>query len=208
VNQVSGDEIRAGYRRGRLSSAISKDDGRTWQHFRTLDRVVLPPAGRVQGDPAPRMARALKWVGQLPDDYGAVHYPDFNFYKNFVVLAWYRTIKHPKPGDPVGQRLRIVPLEWFYLDDAPYRPPEPAPELFINKGFFPDKIPSLYCDQRFFVHASDVAKVLGEQIEADMYAPIDQVLAFLGYDPEYDESRMNHPKHPRLTVEVAKSLSE
>ena len=35
-NQVSRDEIRQGYGRGRLTLAISADDGKTWKNFKTL----------------------------------------------------------------------------------------------------------------------------------------------------------------------------
>ena len=54
-NQVSGEEIRRGYRRGRLSTAISKDDGRTWGHHRTL---ALSPGtgGRGAGAAGPGAA--------------------------------------------------------------------------------------------------------------------------------------------------------
>ena len=56
-NQVSGDEIRRGYRRGRLSTAISKDDGRTWEHHRTLALSPgLADVAQVRPDPALRMS--------------------------------------------------------------------------------------------------------------------------------------------------------
>ena len=203
-NQVSGDEIRAGYRRGRLSSAISKDDGKTWQHFRTLDRVVLPPAGRVEPDPEPQMARAFKWVGVLPDDYGAVDYPEIGFWKDQVVLAWYRSVRNPKPGETQGLRLRVTPLAWFYSKEPPYEPPKPTPALFIKSGASVDKVESLYCDERFFVRMSDVVKVTGDKIDADMFAPIHQVLTYLGYAPVYDDSRLTGPDTPCLTVGIQK----
>jgi len=49
-NQISREEIRRGYRRGRLSSAISTDGGHSWGKFKTLelsegleDRDRVPP---------------------------------------------------------------------------------------------------------------------------------------------------------------------
>ncbi len=36
-NQVSDEEIRRGFRRGRLTAAISKDGGTTWDHFKTIE---------------------------------------------------------------------------------------------------------------------------------------------------------------------------
>jgi len=112
-NQVSGDEIRAGYRRGRLSSAISKDDGKTWQHFRTIDRVVLPPAGRVLPD------RCRAWRGgwttsRAAADYGSVDYPTVEIVDDTVFLFWYRVVLDQQPADVTGRRLWVLPVSWFY----------------------------------------------------------------------------------------------
>ncbi len=97
-NQVSGDEIRAGYRRGRLSTAISKDDGKTWQHYRTIDTAVLPPTGRVEPDAEPQMTRALDYNGVLPDDYGYVHYPDLHVVDETVFLFCSEASALPGPA--------------------------------------------------------------------------------------------------------------
>lgn len=40
-NQVSANEIRGSHSRCRMSSAVSKDDGQTWQHFRTIRPVSI-----------------------------------------------------------------------------------------------------------------------------------------------------------------------
>jgi len=202
-NNVSGDEIRAGYRRGRLSTAISKDDGTTCQHFRTVDRVVLPPAGYVAPDPEPGMARSFKYVGELPDDYGNVDYPNIAFHGDNVILTWHRKVVKPRPGDVMGARLRILPLSWFYEDDPPYRPPAHAPKLLVAlEGKEPAQVPSLYCDDRFFVKLSDVARALGRNIEGDMYAPIHQALTYLGYKVTYDMRRLRDAKDARVLATV------
>jgi hypothetical protein len=202
-NQVSGDEIRAGYRRGRLSTAISKDDGKTWQHFRTVDRVVLPPAGRVAPDAEPAMARAFRYVGELPDDYGAVSYPNIGFHKDSVFLVWTRSVVKPRTGDVTGLRLRVLPLSWFYEDDPPFKPPKPVPALLLAaKGRTAAKVSSLYCDDRFFVNLSDVARVLRRKADQDMFAPIHQALTFLGDQPTYDFSRAKDSANPRVVVTV------
>ena len=50
-NQVSAEEIRGGWNRCRMSCAISKDDGKTWTHFKNLEslndiaRIEPPPLG-------------------------------------------------------------------------------------------------------------------------------------------------------------------
>lgn len=51
-NQASREEIESGYERMRLSVAISKDEGDTWTHARTLHRSHVP-AVRLM-DPGPR----------------------------------------------------------------------------------------------------------------------------------------------------------
>ncbi|MBM3892059.1 MAG: hypothetical protein FJ388_23330 [Verrucomicrobia bacterium] len=202
-NQVSGDEIRAGYRRGRLSTAISKDDGKTWQHFRTVDRIVLPPAGRVAPDPDPSMARAFRYVGVLPDDYGAVSYPNIGFHKDSVILMWSRSVVKARPGDVTGLRLRVLPLSWFYEDDPPYQPSKPTPKLIVGlKGKRGAEVPSLFCDDRFFVKLSDIARVLKQKVEQDMFAPIHQTLTFLGCPPTYDLRRAKDGASPRVVVTV------
>ncbi|MFH0965881.1 MAG: sialidase family protein [Planctomycetota bacterium] len=203
-NQVSGDEIRAGYRRGRLSCAVSRDDGKTWEHFRTLDRVVLPPAGRVAPDPEPGMARAFKYVGDLPDDYGAVDYPDIGFWKDQIIITWGRACRNPRPGDVQGLRMRVTPVEWFYQDEPPLEAPKPAPRLMLVRGTRTAEIPGVFCDDRFFVKLSDVAAFTGDPIEADMFAPVNQALTFLGYKPSYDDTRLKDPDHPRLVATIGK----
>ena len=207
-NQVSGDEIRAGYRRGRLSSAISKDDGKTWQHFRTIDTSVLPPAGRVAPDPQPRMARGLDYVGELPADYGGVSYPMLSPVDEMVFVSWARSVVNAGPGDVTGRRLRAVPLEWFYQDD----PPLPSgPKVIIN---VPSRragthtayeIPSDFYQGRFYGHSRDLARHLKSplgRLNQSMYGPLHQVITALGWTPRYDRSHLDDSQDPRLVVTV------
>lgn len=202
-NQVSGDEIRAGYRRGRICTAISKDDGKTWQHFRTIDRIVLPPAGKVKPDPEPGVTRALKYVGELPDDFGHVDYPNFTFDGDNVLLLWIRSVVKPRPADITGFRIRVLPLSWFYQDDPPYKPPKPTPKLVIaQKDKEGSTVPSLYCDERFFVKLSDVARVLRRTVKQDSRAPVHQALTCLGYRVTYDLRHQKDPKNPRVLAIV------
>jgi len=205
-NQVSGDEIRAGYRRGRLSSAISKDDGRTWQHFRTIDRIVLPPAGRVDPDPQPRMVRALDYVGVLPDDYGAVDYPTVEIVEETAFVFWYRSVVRPRPGDVTGRRLWVVPLGWFYQDE----PPLPAgPRLLLKapigdgKSFNTVEIPAQFFEGRFYTRLSDLANHLPSPVGRlgyDLRAPVDQVITCLGWRAHYDRSHLEDRDDPRMIV--------
>ncbi|MFN0172730.1 MAG: sialidase family protein [Bryobacteraceae bacterium] len=88
-NQSSAAEIRAGYSRGRLSTAVSTDEGKSWGHFRTvaisdglgnIARVETPPVQHV---------RANRELGVLPDGYSRHHYPKLAFSQGKVLLLYY-----------------------------------------------------------------------------------------------------------------------
>ena len=118
-NQISREEIRRGYRRGRLSSAISTDGGHSWEKFKTLalsegleDRDRVPPEFPIQ------MVRARDWVGPLPDRWAYFHYPNVDVVGHNIIVRYAQ-------GSPLmgvaeqnlqkqGSVLRIYPLEWFY----------------------------------------------------------------------------------------------
>ena len=206
-NQVSGDEMRAGYRRGRLSSAISRDDGKTWEHFRTIDRVVLPPAGRVAPDPEPRMARGLDYVGVLPEDFGYVGYPTLEVVDETVFVCWSRSVVRPREGDVTGKRMRVLPLSWFYQDEPPL-PPGPKLVLKVpaggaDSGWNTFEIPSNYYERRFFVRSKELEPYLKSPIgrlDYSIYAPLHQVITCLGWEPVYDLSKLEDVHDPRMIV--------
>jgi hypothetical protein len=187
-NQVSGDEIRAGYRRGRLSSAVSRDDGQTWEHFRTLDNSVLPPAGRVAPDPEPRLARGLDFVGAVPADYGSVDYPTINVIGERVVLCWDRRVVARRPDDVVGRRMRVLPLSWFYEDEQQL-PARSKLMIAVSASGTPHQIPADLWDGRYYCRLSDAGRYLKSavgRLERDMYAPVEQVLSALGWSARYE----------------------
>ncbi|MFH0962921.1 MAG: sialidase family protein [Planctomycetota bacterium] len=207
-NQVSGDEMRGSYRRGRLSSAISDDDGKTWKHFRTIDAVVLPPTGKVEPDPEPQMTRGLDYVGVLPDDYGSVSYATVSVVGDTAFVIWDRTVVRRRPGDVAGRRLRVLPLSWFYGEE-----PEltgPAPKLYLKVSAHDAKetvntfeIPAQYYDGRFYVHLADLAKYLKSPIGRlgyNMFAPLHQVITCLGWNPLYDTGHLDDAENPSMTV--------
>jgi len=109
-NQVSADEIRRGYRRGRLSAVISQDDGKTWSEFRTLDTAGLPDAGRVE-PPVPGMVRGKADVGELPPAFGTVSYPDLYFHGETVLVKYAKRLLGLEYNRVM---LRILPVNWFY----------------------------------------------------------------------------------------------
>ena len=205
-NQVSGAEIRAGYRRGRLSAAISKDDGATWQHFRTVDRLVVPPRGRVAPDPEPRMARGLDYVGILPADFGHVSYPTVEVVDETVFLFWSRTVVQPRSGDVTGRRLWVLPLSWFYTEEPPL---PPGPKLILRvpagdgKSWNSFEIPADWYEGRHYCNSRDLETYLKSPVGRlgfDMYAPLHQIITCLGWTPHYDRTHLKDKESPRLVV--------
>ena len=88
-NQVGVDEIRRGFRRSRLSLALSTDDGDSWRHFKTLE--VGGPADRsdrINPDDKIGMVRGEKELGELPTDMIYVSYPNAHFFGDEVVLLY------------------------------------------------------------------------------------------------------------------------
>ena len=113
-NNVSNDEIERGFRRGRLSAAVSKDDGRTWIHARTLDTAGLPAISGIAPLSAPGLVRADKDVGELPVPFGNVSYADVVFVEDTVLVRYHKSFTNPNFA--VGSVMQILPLDWFYED--------------------------------------------------------------------------------------------
>jgi BNR repeat-like domain len=114
-NQASADEIRRGYSRGRLSTAVSKDQTESWMHFKTValsdglaavERVAAPPI---------RHVRANADLGVLPDNYSYHHYPRLQFVQGKAVL-FYNSGGMTKSGQWQGWTpvVKVVAEEWLY----------------------------------------------------------------------------------------------
>ncbi|MFV1966248.1 MAG: sialidase family protein [Pirellulaceae bacterium] len=138
-NQVSIEEIQRGFLRGRLSVAISKDSGLTWENFKTLERQEgMEDVARIAPEyPIPRVTRARPGVGQLPDAFAMFSYVNVDIVGDKVFVRYLRTwAAEEKAGglapDPNEMQLlwkqfeqrgaamtgdhvmRIYPLDWFY----------------------------------------------------------------------------------------------
>jgi len=112
-NQVSSDEIRLGYRRGRLSAAISSD-GESWKHVKTLERHGgLEERGYVTPEERLQLARSLPDVGELHPDWGVSDYATINFHGDDVLIG-YAHAKGVNPEAVSSHKMRVIPLEWFY----------------------------------------------------------------------------------------------
>ena len=115
-NQMSAEEIRKGYRRGRLSVAISQDDGRTWKGVKTLELSPgLQPASWIEPPPVTAMVRGPSGpddlMGELPDGFMLFGYPNIYFSKDKVFITYYAT---PPDGRGGSHRWRVFPVEWLY----------------------------------------------------------------------------------------------
>ena len=118
-NQVSHEEIRRGYRRGRLSVAISQDSGQTWGHFKTLELSEgLADVDRIPPEYPIQMLRAHQHVGQLPDGFAWFHYSNVCFAGDKVYIMYSRGWSELGNAEQVVKKgeqvLRIYPLEWLY----------------------------------------------------------------------------------------------
>ena len=102
-----------------LTTALSRDDGKTWEHFKTIEvSEGLRDVPRVRPDAKIEMVRARKDLGKLPDGWAYFHNPNVCFAADKVYIMYSRGA--PLLGiaeqnlDKQEQVLRIYPLEWFY----------------------------------------------------------------------------------------------
>ena len=138
-NQVSCEEIRRGFQRGRLSAAISRDSGMTWGNFRTLElqQEQMEDVSRITPEfPIARRVVGRPGLGQLPDGFAMFTYPNVDIVGETVFIRYSRMWPRkredaseaaaqaglPKMWPEYEERaaemtgtgvLRIYPLEWF-----------------------------------------------------------------------------------------------
>ena len=112
-NQASREEIESGYERNRLSVAVSKDEGKTWTHAKTLFRSHLPVVGLLDPGPITGHVAIRPFVGDIPSDFASADYPNIHFYKDTVLFHYDR---NPKFGPKAGAywTLRIFPISKLY----------------------------------------------------------------------------------------------
>jgi len=154
-NQESEEEVRRGYNRTRISSAISRDGGGIWEFFQNVEsmheetRVEPGPIRPVRpaeisfepGTPAPEREREHV-LGV--DSHGRWSYPSVLVMKDRVLIAHtYSTYReHPTRAELVlsnrepgsfNQKLKVLPIFWFYGGK------EPADNPFIKRAHEPAK---------------------------------------------------------------------
>ncbi|MFN0171385.1 MAG: sialidase family protein [Bryobacteraceae bacterium] len=123
-NQSSAEEIPVGLSRHRLSTAISKDGGATWMHFRSLES--LDERTRLDPPTEPKVLRTSRLVGgyRQPADWSRyprspgclrICYPTLVFDGKEVAITY-------DYGYGVGEfanqqhttKTKIVTLDWLY----------------------------------------------------------------------------------------------
>jgi len=131
-NQISREENRRGFRRCRLSSAISKDEGNTWSYFKNIYSIkTLSDRCYIPEEPVMTPVTGDDEVGELPEDFELWHYCDINVIGNEVFLSYInntcdvekidekdnycekKCISY-KIKDIVTADTLILPIEWFY----------------------------------------------------------------------------------------------
>lgn len=136
-NQAAPEEIPYGFGRTRMSCALSRDDGRTWEHFRNLEslddrtRIEPPPlAGAGDAQSEEFVIRARKALaGAMPPHQAPVEftrryprfpgyvwndYPSVSFTSSGHVIMLYGVSDHELVGLPIGLKAVVRPIEWLY----------------------------------------------------------------------------------------------
>ena len=140
-NQESEDEIKRGYNRTRISAAISRNGGSVWEFFQNVEsmheetRVEPGPIRPVRpaeynfdpGLPAPEREREHI----LPFDFhGRWSYPSVFVMEDRVLITHTYSVyeEHPtraelilssQKEDGFNQKLKVLPLTWFYGGKEP-----------------------------------------------------------------------------------------
>ena len=126
-NQVSMREIETGGRRCRLSSAVSRDNGSSWECFKTIEAGgVDHNVGWVRPPVEPTFVRSFNEVGDLPSDWGMFSYANLNFAHGKAFLEYVYRTEAFTTNEPDGKggwkmdwrtkarKRHIVPIDWFY----------------------------------------------------------------------------------------------
>ena len=116
-NQMSAEDIKKGYRRGRLTVGISKDDGQTWENLRIME--LSPGCKRTTDIKAPPKTAMLRGgqgpdqvLSEIPDGFTHYHYPQIHFSEDGQTIFFLYLVSTPKGGLP--SKWRPFPVSWLY----------------------------------------------------------------------------------------------
>jgi len=140
-NQESEEEVKRGYNRTRMSSAISRNGGSVWEFFQNVES--MHEATRVEPGPVRPLRpaehhfepgvsapeREAEHV-QGADFHGRWSYPSVFVMKDRVLIAHTYSVyeEHPTRAELVlssrkeggfNQKLKVLPLSWFYGGKEP-----------------------------------------------------------------------------------------
>ena len=100
---MSREEIRRSYRRGRLSAAISRDSGESWEHFKTIEvSAGLADVEQIAPEYPIIPVIGLPDVGVLPDDFATFDYANVCFAGDRVFLIYHRSWVDSRPRGATG----------------------------------------------------------------------------------------------------------
>jgi hypothetical protein len=138
-NQVSPEEIVHAFGRMRLSCAVSKDDGKTWECFKNLESLddrkrIAPPGAEDAADTVSmefantarkalvRKMSPCKLPKEFTDRYPRYpgycwnDYPTVTFTSNGNIVITYGVSDYQLAGLDIGLKLVVRPIEWLYED--------------------------------------------------------------------------------------------
>ena len=135
--QQSEQEVRQGFIRTRLSSAISRNQGGIWEHFQNVHSLheethvepgpihITRPQARYHIDHSAAVECDVDAVVSLPEGYGRWSYPSVFVAEDRVFISHTygvhdsTTAEHTTP--PGSSKLKVLPISWFYGGDDPKR---------------------------------------------------------------------------------------
>ena len=124
--QISEEELRKGFLRARLSSAISRTNGGIWEFFQNVEsslegtRVepgpiqMVRPEGLVRDLDKPAAVRDGRYLVDLPDNYCRCSYPGVFFHKDRVLITHSNAHYDKDDNYLIPGRLRVLPISWLY----------------------------------------------------------------------------------------------
>ncbi len=132
--QHSEDEVRRGFMRARLSSAISRTGGTIWELFQNVESIledthvepgpirVVQPEGRYSLAESGAYENDPGYIVSLPVGWGRWCYPSVLVLEDRVLIShtysWYDEMGIRR--NEGGSRLKVLPLPWFYGGREPY----------------------------------------------------------------------------------------
>lgn len=144
-NQENEADVKMGYNRTRLSSAVSRNGGSIWEFFQNVESIheetrvepgpiaPLRPAEQYFRPGLPAPEREAEYV-RSADVHSRWSYPSVLVLKDRVIIAHTYTMYNEHPTDATliteggkggdwNQKMKVLPLNWFYGGKNPAENP-------------------------------------------------------------------------------------